>query len=732
MKSSEVRSINRIRVFLCCAILLAIVFVGMLTVGTTAAQSVALPGNHPAQAAELSLPAAPDRQLTIRVSFALRNRAALGKLLSEQHDPASPRYHDWLTSAEFEARFGRTRDEIEAVKAWLSREGFQILHTSVHEITCRGTVATAETAFAIAIMSSADGSLYANAADPQIPAKYAGVIGSIDGLTNMFHAQPAGIRPPGTPHPAPLSPAAQSAPSALSIHGAGGTSETWGAIEPAVFVNPYYSGGDGLGFGPADLYTFYDEKPLLSGGTNGGGGDCLALVEDSDYLPSAVTQFNSTFALSALTPNNVYPDGTSPGRNGDEYEALLDIEWAHAVAPGAPISVYIGNNATSTSGNGGLFDAIQKSVNDDTCGVISISYYYCGFSSSFYTSTLDTVFAKAAAQGQSVFISSGDFGAAGSVYNGSKCVTGTSPNVNEMSADPNVTSVGGTEFTPNYNGSGNDAGSVPENAWNDSGAGTPGATGGGASAYFSKPSYQTPPLTPSDGARDVPDVSMAASWYHPGFYADMDNGGSAQMQCCWGGTSIAAPMWAGLSKLIAQLEGVRLGNMNPRIYQLGALDNSSQSGLRDVTSGNNSYNGVTGFTAVPGYDQATGWGSADMATFAAAFMTPATFFNGQVSDGNGIWQLTFPDGTFFGYYSLAYYPYLYHYGLGWEYVYDANDGAGGVYFWDFGLKAFLYTNPKDFPFSYDFSSSSWLYYYSGTSRWFTDETTGKTFYSAPG
>src|ERR1019366_9485482 len=227
----------------------------------------------------------------------------------------------------------------------------------------------------------------------------------------------------------------------------------------------------------------------------------------------------------------------------------------------------------------------------------------------FYTSVLDTVFAKAAAQMQSVFISSGDNGV-------DTCLKGV-PNVNEMSADPNVTSVGGTEFTPVYNGSGNDVGSVAESVWNDSGAGTPGAGGGGASAYFSEPSYQTPPLTPSDGKRDVPDIAMAASCYHPGFYADMDNSGSAQMQCCWGGTSIAAPMWAGLSKLIAQLEGVRLGNMNPRIYQLGALDNSSQSGLRDVTSGNNSYNGVTGFTAVPGYDQATGWGSADMATFAA-------------------------------------------------------------------------------------------------------------------
>ena len=110
----------------------------------------------------------------------------------------------------------------------------------------------------------------------------------------------------------------------------------------------------------------------------------------------------------------------------------------------------------------------------------------------------------------------------------------------------------------------------------------------------------------------------------------------------------------------------------------------------------------------------------------------ATFFNDEALAGSGIWQLTFPDHTFFGYYSLAYYPNLYHFGLGWEYVYDANDGAGGVYFYDFGLKVFLYTNPSDFPFLYDYSSSHWLWYYYGTSRYFYEFGGRGLFFSAPG
>jgi hypothetical protein len=182
-----------------------------------------------------------------------------------------------------------------------------------------------------------------------------------------------------------------------------------------------------------------------------------------------------------------------------------------------------------------------------------------------------------------------------------------------MSADPNVTSVGGSQFHPVYDGAGNDVGSVAESAWND----PAGAGGGGKSQLFSKPSYQNS-VTPNDGGRDVPDVAYAASPYFPGFYWGDDVSGTAVMNCCIGGTSLAAPLWAGLAKLIAQKSG-RLGNMNPKIYQLGALNNAAQSGLRDVTSGNNNWNGVAGFPAVTGYDQATGWGTADMATFASAF-----------------------------------------------------------------------------------------------------------------
>ncbi len=107
-------------------------------------------------------------------------------------------------------------------------------------------------------------------------------------------------------------------------------------------------------------------------------------------------------------------------------------------------------------------------------------------------------------------------------------------------------------------------------------------------------------------------------WPAPaGFYVTSENG---ELDCCGVGTSFSAPIWAGFATLIAQLNGGRLGNINPRLYQLGPMEDFSNVGLRNVTVGNNSFNSVMGFDAGPLYDQATGWGSPDVADFAAAFL----------------------------------------------------------------------------------------------------------------
>ena len=150
--------------------------------------------------------------------------------------------------------------------------------------------------------------------------------------------------------------------------------------------------------------------------------------------------------------------------------------------------------------------------------------------------------------------------------------------------------------------------------WNDPGY----AAGGGESKVFKKPAFQKG-LIPKDKKRDVPDISFGASPESPGFFfGGRDHYGGPAVECCIGGTSIGAPSWAGISRLISQQEGAWVGNLNTRIYQLGVENDGATTGIRDVTSGNNSFNGVTGFSAGPGYDKASGWGTVDMGLFILA------------------------------------------------------------------------------------------------------------------
>ena len=146
---------------------------------------------------------------------------------------------------------------------------------------------------------------------------------------------------------------------------------------------------------------------------------------------------------------------------------------------------------------------------------------------------------------------------------------------------------------------------------------------------FGKPAWQTGVGVPNDAARDIPDVAMGADGPAvgvtpaialPGFFvATQKTTDPAPTFALTGGTSISTPMWAGVSRLVAQAQGVtRLGNIDSRLYELGNLQ-SANSGLHDVIAGNNANNGIPGYSAGVGYDLVTGWGSPDIAKLVAAF-----------------------------------------------------------------------------------------------------------------
>lgn len=593
-----------------------VVFV-CLDLGAANAGTVQLRGNVSSSISHLHLTrrAAPDKPLDLRIYFALRDRATLDKLLADQQDPNSPEYHRWLTPDEFAARFGPAETDFSAALDWLQSQNLSIVSADIklREIRYADTVAHTEQMFSTRIFSSEDGRYFGNAWEPSIPERFKDVIAFIDGLDNLRVVVPAShvnqaqlgsdrAREPQLP---PLQVAAL-----LS-----------GGISSSVETEPDFKSGS-IGIGPADLHTFYDETPLLNAGIDGSRSDCIALLELSDFPDFGVNQFDQTFSLPDAAITRVFADTTTPGRLSalTILEAMLDVEWAHAAAPGVPLTVYIGD-PTSVGYIAATTDAGQRAINDNSCGISSVSIGSCGTPESFFPGVAGAQAAQAASQGMSVFVASGDYGAAGSGGDPTtaSCGPEATRGVNELAASPNVTAVGGTQAIFKTDSSGNDVGFVPEQVWDEPGIG---ASGGGASGAYSKPAYQQG-LTADDGARDLPDVAALAQ-YNGGYFLDLSAGTGRGVHCCVGGTSASAPVWAGFTALIAQLNSGRLGNVNPRLYQLGPLEDKSNIGLRDVTKGNNSFDKVTGFNAGPLYDQATGWGSPDVAILAKALLALPT------------------------------------------------------------------------------------------------------------
>jgi subtilase family serine protease len=540
-------------------------------------------------------PSAMPMQIAVRLN--LHDAAGMEKLKRDQQDRSSPRYHRWLKPEEFDGRFGPTQADADAVARWLTGAGFTVTDVDLARRVIEAQASAAVVSRSLDVKIVSDGTLFANTTEPSVPAALAPLIANIEGLNNTFAVKPTVADQIAFGPPLSGEPKAGSSP---DFHPKGGP----------------------FGFAPTDIQTYYDEGPINEGGNFGTSApDCIALPEVSSVHASTLKDFTKEFGGPAIDLTEVLADKKNPGfQGGAELEADLDIEYAHTIAPATPIRLYIG------AGKNALQDAIQSAVKSNTCGVISISFSYCGMQPSFFSGTLDPLFSKAASQGQTVFVASGDYGAAGIAGkkkgHAIECVEGHSLNVSEMAADPNVTGVGGTEFEPVYDGEANDISTVldvpgGEFAWNDGS----GATGGGMSTVFGRPSWQSGPrVTPLSAARMVPDVAFGASGNLPGFYLVAFYKGANRLVVV-SGTSVGSPSWAGFSRLIAQADdNPRLGLINPRLYTLG--NTGSETGLIDVIQGNNSLNGVDGYDALPGYDMTTGWGSPDMSLLLNSYVGP--------------------------------------------------------------------------------------------------------------
>ena len=537
-------------------------------------------------------------KLVLQLEPSAAQQAELDALVEAQHNSHSPLYHKWLTPAQYGARFGASTQDLARITRWLTSHGFTVdeIPASHRQVIFSGTVGQVEDTFHTEMHHyRVNGASHvANSQDPQIPAALSGVVSGIVSLHSFRHT---------------------SAIQSRTAIGARSTSA----------LRPQYSNGSTHYISPADWATIYNLNSLYSAGTNGTGVS-IAVVGRSNINLSDVNGFRSATGLKANPPTVILVSSDPGLLSGDQDESTLDVEWAGATAPSASVKFVV---AKSTSTTDGIDLSAQYIVNHVTAPIMTTSYGSCEASMgatemAFYNS----LWQQAASEGISSFVSSGDSGAAGCYGGSATSASGTG--VNGLCSSQYATCVGGTQFNEGTNyaqywsannstGYGSALSYIPEVTWNESGSnGGTGlwATGGGASIYYTQPTWQKgiSGASASNGMRAVPDVSMTAS-SHDGYIIE-ENGGLYIIA----GTSASSPAFAGLMALVVQAKGgTGVGNANAGLYP---LVNASKNPFHPTPSGNNSVPGVTGFTASGAtYNLATGLGSVDGALLVSSWGT---------------------------------------------------------------------------------------------------------------
>ncbi len=552
---------------------------------------VTLMGNtHPLARPEFDQGAAdpetPLQRLVLVLEPDAAQQAELDALVEAQHTPGSPLHHQWLTPAEYGARFGASAGDIAQITAWLQNHGFTVepAGASGRVIIFTGNAGQVEDTFHTEMRHYlVNGKMHlANSQDPQIPRELAPVVKGILSLHD-FRRMPQ--------------------------------ISSFRRLARADAANPEITDGGYHYLAPADYGVIYDLNPQYNAGITGKGVS-IAIVGRSDINLSDVSLFRSSFGLPASQPTVIH-DGADPGINdeyGDQDESTLDVEWSGGVGYGATIDFVV---AESTATTDGVDLSAQYIVDHDLAPVMSTSYGACeAEEGSAELAFYDSLWEQAASEGISAFVAAGDSGAAG--CDAGSSAKGSVAGVNGLCSSPYSTCVGGTEF---YEGSGtywsatnnstNDGSAlsyIPEKVWNESaldGGSGLWAGGGGVSEVYSQPSWQAG-ITGSaaNGMRTVPDVSLSAA-SHDGYWIYEDGGPGVIA-----GTSAASPSFAGIMSMVVEKHGgVGQGNANPALY---ALLDAEESPFHATPSGNNSVPGVTGFTATgSAYNLATGLGSVD-------------------------------------------------------------------------------------------------------------------------
>ena len=612
-----------------------------------AARVQALPNHHPQWANSdnsvgLVSSELPIEQLTLVLSRSPERETAFEQFLSDQQNPASPDYHHWLTPAEVGERFGLSNEDLATITGWIQSQGLHVnwVAPSRMFIGFGGTASGVSGAFETELRNyKVNGlELMSVSSDPKIPQALAPAIKAIRGLYSI-----------------------NDRPAHYAV--------------PQVSASPALTTGSGRHYiVPMDFQFIYDVPLSYSGykqtiGIVGGSRTDFADFDNFRQKTMSFFQTPTEVIPTAFGGVDPGPALTAPPSNGASIEAqgeaTLDVTRAGSIAPNANLVLVV-----ATSSSGGIAADAQYLVQTTPvpAQVMSISYGACeSAAGSTGVYFWDTLFQQAAAEGISVFVASGDSGAAGcDPAFGPPPATFVANSPNYICSSSYATCVGGTEFndfsTPSLywlSSTGNGTslssalGYIPEGGWNEplNSGSIPqvAASGGGVSSVIPTPLWQTGAGVPvSRSGRYTPDVSFSSSC-HDGYFGCFAAGGGSCVSDANGsfgfigfcGTSVAAPSLAGVTALLDEKFGRGVGNLNPGLYQIAASAPAAFHDTTVATSGvstcdvnspsmcNNSIpspnglsGGEAGYLVTDGFDEVTGLGSLDLQKFFDNFTTP--------------------------------------------------------------------------------------------------------------
>lgn len=552
-------------------------------------------------------PAARLGRMVLVLSPTAEQDKAAADMVDAQHDPKSPFFHKWLTPAQFGQLYGVADSDAAQVKNWLESNGLTVHEVAAGRrfVTFSGTVAQVEKTFATQMHSYKykGKSFVANSQEVKIPAALQSVVQGVARLSST---------------PQLTSP---------KIQGPAKFNKSTGQVNLS----------DGShAMSPADLAKIYNIQPLWDAGIDGTG-QSIAIVGRTDIDLQNIRDFRSFTGIKY--PDNVptvIVNGDDPGDAsiGDDVEATLDVTWSGAVAPGAKL-YYV----TSPSYfNDGIETSAAYIVDHNLAPIVSVSYGSCEYGQGYTNPYIAQTWQQAAAQGMTVFVSSGDNGVFGCVGPGSGALGSfymPGSDVSALASTPYNVAVGGTQFDDtadpsqywaSTSGPGllSAKGYIPEIVWNESSNDPINvnlySSSGGASAYHARPAWQKAPgvddweafflnnvffgwnyLDPQGQMpspfgnpnvpepRLVPDVSLAAAGHDGYLLCFLYQGVGCQdgYFMTIGGTSASAPAWAGIMALVDQKAGSAQGNPNPVLYSLFTQEHPNHVIFHDIVNGNN-------------------------------------------------------------------------------------------------------------------------------------------------